>query len=197
MKHEEISLYTKRTLSKALNRAMLRKPFEKITVSELIQEVQFNRKTFYYHFADIYDLLKWTLEEDALRVLRSFDLRTDFEGAVRFVMRYVEENDHMLNCVLDSLGRDGLKRLFLDEFRNIVDSLLQVAEEESGRTIEPGYRSFLVHFYEDALAGLLVEWVQDRGRGDTEVMANYLSRTVRESLRGILVLSGSSEQSGN
>ena len=57
MKHEEISLNTKKALAEALKLAMKKKPFQKITVSELIEACHVNRKTFYYHFEDIYALL--------------------------------------------------------------------------------------------------------------------------------------------
>ena len=38
MKNEEISLYTKKTFSEALKRAMKKKPFQKITVSDLVRD---------------------------------------------------------------------------------------------------------------------------------------------------------------
>lgn len=58
-------------LSGALKNAMKSKSLSKITVSELIEACGVNRKTFYYHFQDIYDLLKWTLEQEELRLLKS------------------------------------------------------------------------------------------------------------------------------
>ena len=63
MRHDEVSLNTKKALSNALKDAMKKKSFQKITVRELRQACNVNRKTFYYHFSDIYALLKWTLEE--------------------------------------------------------------------------------------------------------------------------------------
>ena len=75
MKHEEISMYTKKALSEALKEALKTKPFKKITVSELIESCNINRKTFYYHFEDIYALLVWTFEQEAINVVKHFDLR--------------------------------------------------------------------------------------------------------------------------
>ena len=57
-------------LCDGLKELMRRKPFSKITVSELIKTCNVNRKTFYYHFEDIYDLLKWMLEQEAVAVVR-------------------------------------------------------------------------------------------------------------------------------
>ena len=71
MKYEVVSLNTKKMLSGALKNAMKSKSLSKITVSELIEACGVNRKTFYYHFQDIYDLLKWTLEQEELRLLKS------------------------------------------------------------------------------------------------------------------------------
>ena len=76
---------------------MLAKPFSKITVSEIINTCKINRKTFYYHFEDIYALLKWTFEEEAIEVVKHFDLLADYEEAIRFVMKYVDENDYIIS----------------------------------------------------------------------------------------------------
>ena len=48
----------KKTLAVSLKRFMEKKPLSKITVSEIIADCGVNRKTFYYHFEDIYALLK-------------------------------------------------------------------------------------------------------------------------------------------
>ena len=93
MKHEEISMYTKKALSEALKEALKTKPFKKITVSELIEACNINRKTFYYHFEDIYALLVWTFEQEAINVVKHFDLMVDSEEALTFIMDYVEENN--------------------------------------------------------------------------------------------------------
>ena len=51
---------TKSLLAASLKELMEIKPVEKISIRELTEKCQFNRQTFYYHFEDIYDLLKWT-----------------------------------------------------------------------------------------------------------------------------------------
>ena len=98
MKHEEASLQTRKALSAALKAQMEHKPLRKITVNDLIGMCDLNRKTFYYHFTDIYDLLKWTLEQEAVEVVKQFDLLTNYHDALLFVVNYVEENAHILSC---------------------------------------------------------------------------------------------------
>ena len=54
MKHKLNSINTKQMLVDALITLSIQKPFSKITVSEIIDYCNINRKTFYYHFTDIY-----------------------------------------------------------------------------------------------------------------------------------------------
>ena len=78
MRHEVTTLNTKKALAASLKRFMEKKPLSKITVSEIIADCGVNRKTFYYHFEDIYALL----EEEAVEVVKQFDLLADYREAV-------------------------------------------------------------------------------------------------------------------
>lgn len=186
MKHEEISLNTKKALAEALKQAMKKKPFQKITVSELIEACHVNRKTFYYHFEDIYALLKWTFEQEAIEVVKHFDLLLDYEEAITFVMDYVEENSYILNCAYDSIGRDELKRFFCSDFSEVVLSVIEQAEHLSGKELDAGYRQFLCSFYVEALTGMLIDWIKDREQRNRKVVIEYISNTIRYSLMGVL-----------
>ena len=74
MKHEVTTMNTKKTLAASLKKFMEKKPLSKVTVSEIVTDCGLNRKTFYYHFEDVYALLKWTLEEEAIEVVKKFEL---------------------------------------------------------------------------------------------------------------------------
>ena len=60
-----MSQTTKRALEASLKKLLLRKPLNKITISDITEDCGVNRMTFYYHFKDIYDLVDWILMEDA------------------------------------------------------------------------------------------------------------------------------------
>lgn len=117
MKREVTTLNTKKTLSASLKKCMERKPLSKITVTDIVNECGLNRKTFYYHFQDVPDLLKWTLEQEAVDVVKEFDLLNELEAALRFAVNYIRENSHIINCAYDSMGRDELKRFLNHDFQ--------------------------------------------------------------------------------
>ena len=182
MKHEVTSMNTKKSLANSLRKAMEKKTFSKITVSEIIADCGVNRKTFYYHFQDIYALLKWMLEQDAIEVVKKFDLIVDYEEAITFVMNYVESNDHLINCAYDSIGHDHVKSFFYSDFISLVANLISSAEEKMGKYLDGDYKRFLGKFYTEALSGMMMDWIKDREEWNREKVIKYISDTIRCSL---------------
>ena len=57
-------------LGERIEEAAAKEILDDITVKELVEECEVNRQTFYYHFQDIYDLLRWFLEHETSEALR-------------------------------------------------------------------------------------------------------------------------------
>lgn len=182
MKYTATSLNTKIMLSSSLKKLMEKKPFSKISVSEIVSDCGVNRNTFYYHFEDIRDLLKWTLEREAIEVVKKFDLLINYKQAILFVMDYAEKNKHIINCAYDSIGRDELKRFFYNDFISITGSLFDSAEKSAGKKLAPDYKDFLIRFYTEAISGVLLDWVKDRSSYSPEKMALYLERIIEDEI---------------
>ena len=121
--------YNAQHIASSLKKIMSKKPFSKITVTEIIKDCGVNRKTFYYHFADIYALLKWMFEEEAVAVVKNFDIYTNPEEAIEFVIEYVEKNEHIISCAYDSIGRVEMKNFFSSDFRGIINGVITKAEK--------------------------------------------------------------------
>ena len=185
MKREEATLRTKTALSAALKRRMAQKPLGKITVSEIIADCDVNRKTFYYHFADIYDLLKWTLEHEAVEVIRQFDLLVDYEEAVQFVIGYVTSNAHILNCAYDTLGRDEMRRFLYRDFISVARTLVEGCERDCGISVEDGFKGFICAFLAEGVAGLLVNAFKEGAVPPREKVARNVS-VITDSLPDLL-----------
>ncbi len=186
MKYEATTYNTKKMFADALKHSMSQKPFSKITVSEIVSACGVNRKTFYYHFEDIYALLLWIFKEEAIDVVKEFHLPTQHREALLFVMDYLEENGYLINCAYDSLGRDQLRSFLYTDFVSVTAGLLEQAEKVSGQRLEPAYREYLSKFYAEALAGMLINWIKHRTDLDRDQTVDYITRTVRDGLAGIL-----------
>ncbi|MDD7740393.1 MAG: TetR/AcrR family transcriptional regulator C-terminal domain-containing protein [Fusicatenibacter sp.] len=175
LKHDITTLNTKKTLSASLKKLMQQKPFSKITVSNLISESGLNRNTFYYHFEDIYALLRWTLEQEAIEVVRQFDLMVDYKDAILFVLDYLQENNVMLKNIYDSLGRDELKRFFYNDFIGITKSVIEDIDQTQHIGAPTKFKKFLSMFYTEALSGILLEAITDKLPQDREMIISNIT----------------------
>lgn len=185
MTNEEMALHTKQKLADALKKAMREKPFSKITVSELIKDCNVNRNTFYYHFEDIYALLKWIFEEEAIRIVQHFELLIDYREAISFVLDYIDQNDYLISCAYDSIGREEMKRFFWNDFTDIVGALFDSAEKFANTALDPKYKQFLIQFYTEALTSMIINYIKDKNMYEKEQIIDYLERIFEAELNNI------------
>lgn len=186
MKHEVTSYQTKKLLGDALKRAMEQKPFSGITISALIRDCGVNRKTFYYHFQDLYALLGWVLNEEAIGVVRRFHLLKDYEEAIRFVMDYVENNRYLAGCLCDTAALAEAKRFFFTDFLGVTLSAIEEAETEKGLWLEPEFKTFVARFYTEALAGMIIDWAVNQKCRDKEQVIAGLTRIMAANIDTLL-----------
>lgn len=187
MKHEVTTLNTKKMLSASLKHCMEKKSLSKITVTDIVTDCGLNRKTFYYHFQDVPDLLKWTLEQEAVDVVKQFDLLNELEEALRFAVRYIRENSHMINCAYDSIGRDELKRFLNHDFQSIVMSIVEQIERKENVHSDPDAKKIICNFYTEGMAGELVDLLKSRDAAQDEKSIRCISLVVRTSLEAAVI----------
>ena len=187
MKHEVTTLNTKKMLSASLKHCMEKKSLSKITVTDIVTDCGLNRKTFYYHFQDVPDLLKWMLEQEAVDVVKQFDLLNELEEALRFAVRYIRENSHMINCAYDSIGRDELKRFLNHDFQSIVMSIVEQIERKENVHSDPDAKKIICNFYTEGMAGELVDLLKSRDAAQDEKSIRCISLVVRTSLEAAVI----------
>ena len=186
MKHAEASYKTKCAMTASLKKIMETKPLSKITISEICNDCGINRKTFYYHFQDVLDLLRWMLDEEALDVIKKADLLNDYEAVLHFIIDYVDKNKHLLICAYDALGREGMKRFLTSDLRYVAGLLISEVENKLGKFVDSHFRDFLCDFYTNALTGILIDWFHNRPSLDRKEIMDYLILTIKASLPSVI-----------
>lgn len=194
MKHEITTLQTKKMLSASLKKCMEKKSLSKVTVSEIIADCGVNRKTFYYHFENIYALLKWTLEAEAIDIVKQMDLVINTEEAISFVMDYVEENKHLINCAFDAMSRDEMKHFFRSDFIDVIRKAIEAGEQDLGVSIDEDFKQYLADFISGALASMIIEWVKNPEMYEKERVLEYITLICRTSIPCVLKAKAEAEK---
>lgn len=188
MKYEVTSYNTKKMLGNTLKKLMQKKPLNKISISEITSECGVNRKTFYYHFEDIYDLLMWVFDEEAVEVVKCFYSISDYEDAIYYVMDYVEKNDYLINCTLDAIGQEGMKRFFIKDFIEYNHQLIENVENELNKKLPEDIKQFLIVYISEAIAGLLLDWIRGNTNLDKDKYVKYIVLITGNIIRSTILL---------
>lgn len=186
MKHSDISLKTKLTLASSLKKLMEQKSLSRITVSELCRDCGLNRKTFYYHFDDIYSLLKWMLEQEAWNAAEKYDLLTDYQTLLALVIDYMDNNNDILNHMYDTMSRNSLIDFFFPDLQKALRFMIEKLEKKMGFAMDEEFREFLSSFYATSLSGLLIDRLRETSGYTKEELMDYIIFTLRCSLPSIL-----------
>lgn len=189
MKHKDRVFSTKQKLGNALKTRLEHEPLSKITVSELAEDCGYNRKTFYYHFTDIYDLLKWTFENETIEVLKSAEKSLSYAEAVKFIVDYSCENKAALKSAFESIGYEQLKRIIVNDFYKYIEGFIQNISEKEKINVSGQYRRFLSVYYTEAVTGTVISWIKGEMQSFTKeeitaCLTNVLHSTINSAIGG-------------
>lgn len=182
MGYDNASTQRKQMISKQLKELLKEKNLSKISVSEIIRNCKINRKTFYYHFEDIYDLLKWTMEQETLHVIKQYDLLVDYDTVINDAIDYVEHNRPMLYNIYNSFGRNQLQDFFYACYREIVEHIIERTIAIKDYHVTDEYKRFLIDFYTEGLAGMISSEVSTPMRYSKEMLSKYIFTTFHSGI---------------
>lgn len=182
-----VSEQTKHALSMALKDLMAQKPFDKITIHDLTERCGIRRQNFYYHFEDVYDLLHWMFQEEAISLLQQHEGALLWHEGLLQLFHYIEENKAVCLCALKSVGRQHLKRFFEADIHAIIHRAVEQIGKEVG-AIQAGVTAddiaLMTHFYVVAAVGVIESWLMDEIDRTPEELIAFLDRLLQDHIRG-------------
>ena len=184
MAHSIMTEMTKNLLADSLKNLMLIKPLNKITVQELTDGCTLNRRTFYYHFKDIYDLLEWMYKKEAVAELEKHATYSTWQEGFLNLFLYIKSNKEICLCAFHSLGRQHLESFLY----SITYELIQhVVNTQAGdMQVDDIHKNFLANFYTLAFLGIVIQWMQNGMKDEPRKVVETLSITIHGSMLNAL-----------
>ncbi|MBO0431364.1 TetR/AcrR family transcriptional regulator [Enterococcus sp. DIV0660C] len=151
------SIHTKQIIKHSLIRLCQQKTFRKITVQEIAYEANINRQTFYYHFTDKYDLLRWVYFEDAFHFLDAHNLSLDNweEQALKMLKAIADNKEFYSNTVASD--QEVLQQEFSTIIQQSFISIFNQMDQE--RQLSQQDKLFYARFFSYGCSGVLVNWI--------------------------------------
>lgn len=168
-----MSQVTKRALESSLKNMLLKKPLDKITITDITDDCGMNRMTFYYHFKDIYDLVEWCCEEDASRALNGKKTYDTWQQGLLQIFNAVLDNKPFIMNVYRSVRREQVE-LYL--YKITYKLLIDVVEEKAqGMQVKEADKKFIANFYKFAFVGLMLDWIKEDMKENPQHIVDRLS----------------------
>ena len=70
---------------------LMDKNIKKLTVKNIVEECGITRQAFYYHFEDIYDLVRWMFQEEAVSLLKRQEGALLWQEGLLQLFQYLQE----------------------------------------------------------------------------------------------------------
>ncbi len=176
----------KRVLAISLKELLARRPLDKITVQELADRAEVSRKTFYYHFQDIYALLEWILVDEGKRLLEGSVTAGSWQQGLWRVFLYFEENQAMTLNIYRSLQKDE-DLLEIHVARLVRPVLERIFDEQPGsRQVSAEDRQFVLDLYAYGLVELFVRWIGNGMKPPGRRLMDQIEKIFTGSMAGLI-----------
>ena len=176
---------TKRALATSLKELMAEQPFDKINVAQICERCDMNRKSFYYHFKDKYDLVNWIFDTEFIALLKDEKLDVSHSNYkerwafVEKICQYFYQNHGFYRKALQIKGQNS----FRDHFREHIQPLL--AERISTLFGQKQLDQFAMDFFTDAVVCAMERWLLTKECMPTEQFLEKIKALTEESARSI------------
>lgn len=145
---------TEHELAFALKTMMSEMPLDDISVTALTRRCHVNRKTFYYHFHDIFDLLTQVFLDEKIEGTEN---TKDINQLMKVIFTYYSKNAKFIDATLDSAGKELVEEFFY----NIcyTNFLRFISATPNGKKAHINDRKYIARFYAFAYSNSIIYYL--------------------------------------
>lgn len=145
---------TEHELALALKTMMSEVPLDDISVTALTKKCHINRKTFYYHFHDIFDLLTQVFLDEKIEGTEN---TKDINQLMKVIFNYYTKNMKFIDATLDSAGKELVQEFFYNVC--YTNFLRYIAATPDGKKVHINDRKYIARFYAFGYANSIIYYL--------------------------------------
>ena len=157
---------TKEAFKTALKEMLVEYPFHKISVKDIAEYCGLSRNSFYYHFADKYELVNWIFYSDMIKNVNTFQeparLTESFVNVCKFLCK---EREFYLSC-FQYTGQNSLYETLYKLYFELWKMNLDMRYMMSNIKLSEDELEVMASFNSHALVGIISEWVKNGMRNN-------------------------------
>ena len=149
---------TKNALAESLKELMCKKPFYKISVSDIVKGCGLTRQSFYYHFKDKYDLMNWIYFTETAHIIENTDGYESWTDGLKSLCHYMQENKTFYLNALNTSGQNSFPEYLYEYMKNISFSAIEdlIESDEDQKKWD-----FIVSFFANSFVAFIIRWANN------------------------------------
>ena len=173
-----VANFTKDAIKESFLNLLEIKPYNQITVKDVVEECGINRNTFYYHFADLPALFKEILDEQMDMLINEDSDISNLEESFNHAVKFVMDNKKAIYHIYNSINRDIFERYLMRVCDHVVKKYERKAFENSSITDRD--KKLIEKHYKYVLFGASIDWLESGMKsdiqGDIHTLCKILNR---------------------
>lgn len=155
---------TKIMIIKSFELLLKKRKYESITVKQVVEMCDINRKTFYYYFRDIDDLLVGTVDYEIKTFYAALPDGVTLSEGLEILFKFIGENKDIIYHVSNS---EGLENLELHFYRTLFDfAKKDILRRSEGHKLTETQADIISNIFVHSASGFVVQWLNEGMKSD-------------------------------
>ena len=172
--------FTRRAIKETFLTLLNQRPFNDITVKDIVENCGINRNSFYYHFEDLPALAEEVIGEQVRNLIQKHPTVSSVEECADAVIERVMENRRAIYHIYNSLSRDVFEEHLMDACQYIVSTYLNT--EFAEKSMDSQDLDTLIRLHKCACFGSVIDWLNGGMKDD---IADYFRRVCALQKNGL------------
>ena len=175
---------TQAVIMQACMDLLTRKPLDKITVKDVIEEADINRNTFYYYYENVPALLDALFAQEIRNFSESTERSDSFVEEYRRLSAVVRNNRRAIYHIYQSEDRERISRYMETGAELFVERFVRKAAAPYGLS-EEGIH-YVTHFYSYAVVGLTMHRIRENIPTEDQNLAERIEGSFYASVDDVI-----------
>jgi probable dihydroxyacetone kinase regulator len=158
----------------------LKKPVEKISVSDIVRNCGLGRQTFYNRFNNKYDLINWFYTSTMDNIIKQYKDKVPRSDAIGYALTFINENRRFFGNAISEEGQESFFNSLYEYIRNYYTECIRSKYGENTLTED---LIFAIKFNCHGVACMIKEWLKNNMEEPPLIIAKRIADNMPQALK--------------
>ena len=156
--------FTKQAIRNSCIKLLNEKPYNQITVKDIVEECGINRNSFYYHYHDLPSLIEEIVKDEADRLIQNYSGTESIEEGLNAAISFALQNKKAVLHIHQSANREMYEQYLWKMCNHVSETFVNMIS--SGYSISEQDKQIIIRFHKCECFGLIMDWLNSGMKSD-------------------------------